>query len=382
MRNAVTRTASAVATMALGAAAVAGGATAATAAPDEETLASIYVHLYGPEGEKAFEVVDVPVGGDSELTSADVVYDPENLDGGVEVDVDLDGYPGGIAIGGIADEFVAADLTVELSGGFTLGGAYLVQDGLYGDDVDVEAGVGEETFHAYWNGDATGTTLNGTTYFWIFDADDFPFIDSHGDQALPTYTEHWMPIYYLGTEGISEGWETPQGSFEYRPYNRTTRDALAAFFYRLYGGEAAVSPDAEPFIDVSSDPDSPHYSEHWEAIYWMAEEGLSTGWPTAEGDEYRPTAQITRDAVAAFFFRLSEATGTPDSDPFVDVSSDPASEHYSEHATAIAWMHAFGLSEGWDTPAGAEYRPTAKVTRDAIAAFIFRAEVMVVPDIV
>lgn len=54
------------------------------------------------------------------------------------------------------------------------------------------------------------------------------------------------------------------------------------------------------FTDVSADPASPRYSEHHEAIAWMSEAEVSTGW--SDGT-FRPRSQVTRDAIAAFLMR-------------------------------------------------------------------------------
>ncbi|WP_345379458.1 ExeM/NucH family extracellular endonuclease [Demequina sediminis] len=201
------------------------------------------------------------------------------------------------------------------------------------------------------------------------------FTDVSADPASPLYSEHAEAIAWMAAEGISTGWVTEDGT-EFRPLAHAKRDALAAFLYRAAGEPDFDMPAQSPFVDVSSDPSSPHYTEHWEAITWMAVTGLSQGYETAAGVEYRPLSRVTRDAVASFLYR---ANGEPEFDmptegPFVDVSADPASSVFSEHAVAIAWMGETGLSTGWETPAGAEFRPVSPITRDAIAAFLFRLD--------
>jgi hypothetical protein len=135
-------------------------------------------------------------------------------------------------------------------------------------------------------------------------------------------------------------------------------------------------PDPEPvsFGDVSADEDSPLYSEHHSAIAWMAAQGISLGWETADGREFRPLARAGRDALAAFLYRAAGSPAVADEDAalagFSDVSADPASPHYSEHHLAIAWMVEDGLTTGW---ADGTFRPTARVTRDAVAAFLHRS---------
>lgn len=130
---------------------------------------------------------------------------------------------------------------------------------------------------------------------------------------------------------------------------------------------AAVAATA--FIDVSPDRSSPAFSEFASEIDWLASTGVSTGWSTPAGPEYRPFLPITRDAMAAFLYRYAGSpahTPAPVS-PFRDVATD--SPFYLE----ISWLASTGLSTGWDVGGGVrEYRPFASITRDAMAAFLFR----------
>ncbi|MFP5360035.1 MAG: metallophosphoesterase, partial [Actinomycetes bacterium] len=59
-----------------------------------------------------------------------------------------------------------------------------------------------------------------------------------------------------------------------------------------------VTVAAPSFVDVEG-------SEHAAAIGWLAAEGISTGWSTPSGQEFRPLAQIKRDAMAAFLYRYA-----------------------------------------------------------------------------
>lgn len=104
-------------------------------------------------------------------------------------------------------------------------------------------------------------------------------------------------------------------------------------------------------------------------IAWLAGQGISTGWPVDGRREFRPLANVTRDAMAAFLYRSagSPEFEPPAASPFSDVSVD--SSFYKE----IAWLADQEISTGWAAPGGAEYRPFDPITRDAMAAFLFRA---------
>lgn len=97
-------------------------------------------------------------------------------------------------------------------------------------------------------------------------------------------------------------------------------------------------------------------------IEWLHAKGLSTGW--SDGT-YRPSASMNRDAMAAFIYRHagSPPFKAPARSPFKDVSTK--SQYYKE----IAWMEAMGLATGWGD---GTYRPLQSISRDAMAAFMFR----------
>ena len=99
----------------------------------------------------------------------------------------------------------------------------------------------------------------------------------------------------------------------------------------------------------------------------------------------RPFALACAGALLATGAATAASAGVPTTAPasvaalpaqieFIDVSADSSSRYLSEHAEAIAWLDETGIARGWDTPAGAEFRPVATLKRDAIAAFLYRAE--------
>lgn len=57
---------------------------------------------------------------------------------------------------------------------------------------------------------------------------------------------------------------------------------------------------------------------------------------------------------------------------FSDVSADPASPVYSEFAAEIDWLDRTGVSTGWEVDGRREYRPWLAISRDAMAAFLYR----------
>jgi hypothetical protein len=66
---------------------------------------------------------------------------------------------------------------------------------------------------------------------------------------------------------------------------------------------AFVPPTVSPFADVSTT--QLYYLE----MAWLADQGISTGWVEANGTvTYRPLQSISRDAMAAFLYRMSTRT--------------------------------------------------------------------------
>ena len=97
------------------------------------------------------------------------------------------------------------------------------------------------------------------------------------------------------------GWATDAGLVggygdgTFRPAAATTRQALAEILWRLEGSPAGPFPDP-------GYPDVPADHPFATAIGWFGTEGLSTAY--VDGT-FRPAAVVTRQAAAAFLFRLS-----------------------------------------------------------------------------
>lgn len=115
------------------------------------------------------------------------------------------------------------------------------------------------------------------------------------------------------------------------------------------------------FIDIAG-------SAFTKEITWMYDQGISTGYDTPAGREYRPFGKVTRDAMAAFLYRAAGSPNytAPKTSPFTDV---PTNHPFFKE---IAWMAEQNISNGWTVAGGKEYRPTLNITRDAMAAFLYR----------
>ncbi|WP_193786991.1 S-layer homology domain-containing protein, partial [Leucobacter celer] len=128
--------------------------------------------------------------------------------------------------------------------------------------------------------------------------------------------------------GIKKTDATGKVYYDYEPKTQVSREAMAAFLYRMEAPKGYVAPRVSPFVDVK--PGDKFYTQ----IAWMYEEGLSTGIEQASGKPaFAPRSKISREAMAAFMFRKDAPKGytAPKTSPFADVR--PGDKFYKE----IAW---------------------------------------------
>jgi lysophospholipase L1-like esterase len=159
-------------------------------------------------------------------------------------------------------------------------------------------------------------------------------------------------ICWLVGEEITTGYS--DGTF--RPAAPVTRQAMAAFLHRLVGSPLILEHETPTFRDVGTS--HPFYDE----IEWAEDEGVIAGFPDGT---FRPSASVSRQAMAAFMFRLVDPDGwtPPGSASFSDVG--PGHPFFSE----VEWLVAEDIANGYDD---GTFRPSASVTRQSMAAFLHR----------
>src|SRR5687768_13240520 len=115
--------------------------------------------------------------------------------------------------------------------------------------------------------------------------------------------------------------------------------ALTALLVGLPISGLVPAVRAEPCPTTPPFPDVPIRHPFCAEIAWMKDEGVSTGF----GDgTYKPSANVTRQAMSAFMARLGGATLTACSvAPFPDV---PTSHPFCRE---ISWMKTAGISTGF-----------------------------------
>jgi Tol biopolymer transport system component len=186
------------------------------------------------------------------------------------------------------------------------------------------------------------------------DGSDEVFLDRCGD---PTFSDvglthaFFEEIEDVAAHGFVEGFS--DGTF--RPAKTVTRQAAAAFLFRLSGEPDIPAPDEPTFTDV------PESHTFFHEIEWMALEGIAEGFPDGT---FRPGGAVTRQSAAAFFFRLVDDSFTDPAEPtFTDVPESHTFFH------EIEWLAASGITTGFGD---GTFRPGNAVTRQSMAAFLSR----------
>jgi len=100
-------------------------------------------------------------------------------------------------------------------------------------------------------------------------------------------------IVWLFEEGITEGY----GDNTFRPNEPVSRQAMAAFLYRVAGEPPVAAIPAPTF------PDVPFSHPFAREVEWMAAAGVSNGY---HDGTWRPSDPVTRQAMAAFLLRMAE----------------------------------------------------------------------------
>lgn len=106
----------------------------------------------------------------------------------------------------------------------------------------------------------------------------------------------------------------------------------------------------------------------YDSIMWMYAAGLTTGVKDGNRVNFKPRSTLSREAMAAFLYREA---GSPEftmpRHGFIDVPKD------HQFYTPIMWMKATKLTTGVKTPQGLAYKPQSPLSREAMAAFLYRS---------
>lgn len=111
-------------------------------------------------------------------------------------------------------------------------------------------------------------------------------------------------------------------------------------------------------------PDVPSTSKFYADIKWLVDNDITTGYSDGL---FRPTASVTRQSMAAYLYRYahggSDAGACTGASPFTDVPAN------SVFCGDIDWLSKQGITGGYP---GGGFHPSDQITRQAIAAFLYR----------
>ncbi|MCC5952241.1 MAG: S-layer homology domain-containing protein [Acidimicrobiia bacterium] len=133
------------------------------------------------------------------------------------------------------------------------------------------------------------------------------------------------------------------------------------------GGEAVCDVGAVERTPCGTVPfsDVPLGHPFCPEITWMAEEDITRGY--ADGT-FRPTADVTRQAMVAFLYRLDgESLGADPTCTEAAFPDVPADHSFCGH---ITWARDTGIVSGYGD---GTFRPGVPVSRQALAAFLYRS---------
>jgi ABC-2 type transport system ATP-binding protein len=178
-----------------------------------------------------------------------------------------------------------------------------------------------------------------------------PFVDVNRDHP------YFEQIVEAVDTGVMPAYPAAAGRGEFRPEEPVTLTTVARTLYTFVAGRGDIPSNAAS----AEDPVTPARA----AVDWLR---AATGATDSDDSSMLVAdAYVSRSRIAAIFYGLAARPAAPTRSPFSDVAqSDPDSQ-------AISWLHASGISRGWEDPFGVPtYRPTSPVTRESFVVMLSR----------
>ena len=213
----------------------------------------------------------------------------------------------------------------------------------FGTSDPVDLGAGERaTVEIGFGGSGTAVfALVARSHAGLFVTSWNNFFNDLGSSAFVT------EIAWMAGAGITRGCS----GHEFCPKDVVTREQMAVFIARALDLPRAINP--HPFTDIGDSPAQGQIASVWDFA-------ITTGCtPTL----FCPDEPVTREQMAAFLDRAYEFDRTP-TDFFIDDESSFAEPEINRAAAA-------GVTTGCTATT---YCPKTTVTREQMAAFIYRAE--------
>lgn len=175
-----------------------------------------------------------------------------------------------------------------------------------------------------------------------------------GFEDVADTNQFFEPITWLRLAGVTRGCNPPVNT-AFCPQDSVTRGQMAAFLSRALG-LGGTAPDS-----FSDDASTVFEGD----IDRIAAAGLTLGCNPPHNTEFCPHQLVLRGQMAAFLVRAFHLTSS-DKDWFTDDNTSI----FEDDINALA---AAGVTVGCNPPANDRFCPSATVTRDQMAAFLWRA---------
>jgi hypothetical protein len=154
----------------------------------------------------------------------------------------------------------------------------------------------------------------------------------------------------------------------FKPTDNITRAQLVTTLYRLAGSPVVTNTSA--LTDFSDVPNGKYYTD---AVCWAYGEGITTG----NNGKFDPTGKLTRQQMAAFFYRYAEYKGldvTVRGDLSAMINADKVSAYAKE---PVEWAVGAGLISGSETTDANgnkvyDLNPRGNTTRAQVATILKR----------
>ena len=152
---------------------------------------------------------------------------------------------------------------------------------------------------------------------------------------------------------------------------RTGRAVAALALLTGLVGSVLVAPStatADPDVLITDVSETHPFVE---AIGWLADQGITTGYPNGDGSfAFRPSDAVLREQAAAFLYRYqwgNDGDQLPGPSGFTDVSD---SHRFKQH---IQWLAGEGITKGYANGDGTfSFRTSQPVLREQVAVFLYR----------
>jgi hypothetical protein len=146
--------------------------------------------------------------------------------------------------------------------------------------------------------------------------------------------------------------------------NGVTNRFAVRFGNSLGRGPARVLDAVPPGCQYLTFTDVTKTSAFCDDIRWLVYAGIGSGY---DDSRFRPTAVVTRQAVAAFLYRFAGSPNGANPGCSVDQFDDVPETH--PFCGEIQWLVDEGIASGYGDDT---FRGTAPVSRQAMAAFLYR----------